>query len=259
MSNPIKKVLIDGDIAIYRVGFGCQDREGTVISWPLARSRMDTWIKGVLEGSGCSQFDIFLTADDRTNFRFQIYPEYKANRKSPKPIYYKALREYLVDEYGAVLVSKWEADDAIAMAAAKEGAIIASIDKDLDQVAGWHYDFVKNVKYEITPEVAHRFFYYQLLMGDRVDNIPGIPRVGPVKASAVLDECKSPDEYPVRVYQEYVRYFGEKFAYEQMKLNGRLLWIAKQEGEPLWEPPPSIRNTEAALNELPQEPCVEQN
>lgn len=257
MTTPGMKVLIDGDIAIYRVGFGCQDREGTVISWPLARTRMDTFIVGVLEGSGCTKFDIFLTSDDKTNFRFQIYPEYKANRKAPKPIYYKALREYLVDEYGAILVSKWEADDALGMAQNQSDTVLASIDKDLDQIPGWHYDFVKNIKYEITPEHANRFFWFQLLMGDSTDNIPGIPKIGPKKASKILDDCKNPDEYPIRVYQEYVKYFGEKFAYEQMKLNGRLLWIAKKEGEPLWEPPEHVRSIAQGLSVSLQEPSVE--
>jgi hypothetical protein len=41
-------------------------------------------------------------------------------------------------------------------------------------VAGWHYNFVKKDKYYVTAEEGMRFFYRQILTGDRADNIQGI-------------------------------------------------------------------------------------
>jgi imidazole glycerol phosphate synthase subunit HisF len=56
-----------------------------------------------------------------------------------------------------------EADDAIAIAATEYGdeCIMASIDKDFDQVPGWHFNFVKNERYYITEEQGRLNFYTQ--------------------------------------------------------------------------------------------------
>jgi DNA polymerase I len=234
--------LIDGDIGVYRVGFASQSKnehgEQEAIPLPLALARMDTWVSDILKATNAHYYRLYLTADDKSNFRFDIYPAYKANRKSPRPIYYGELREHLIRIYPTTVVTGMEADDALGQAQTDE-TVICSIDKDMNQIPGKHYDFVKDVLYEITPESANRYFWFQLLMGDPTDNITGIPGCGPKTAERILAGA-TPDEYPQVVYDAYEAYYGEGKAMEMMTLNGRLLRIKQKEGEGLWNPPSNI-------------------
>jgi 5'-3' exonuclease len=235
--------LIDGDIGIYRVGFASQAKnangEPEAIPLPLCLARMDTWVADILKATNAKAYRIYLTADDKSNFRFDIYPEYKANRKSPRPIYYGELREHLIRFYPTTVVSGMEADDALGQAQT-DSTVICSIDKDLDQIPGRHYDFVKDVVYEVSKDTADRFFWYQLLMGDATDNIPGIPGCGPKTAQRILDGADSGD-FPQVVYDAYEAYYGESRALKMMTLMGQLLKIKQQEGEGLWQPPNNIQ------------------
>ncbi len=60
-----------------------------------------------------------------------------------------------------------------------------SIDKDLDMIRGWHYNFIKDKKYFIDDQQAIKHFYTQILTGDRVDNIIGLRGIGPKKAEKI--------------------------------------------------------------------------
>ena len=108
--------------------------------------------------------------------------------------------------------------------------VIASVDKDLDQIAGWHYNFVKKVGYNITPEEGMYRFYKQILTGDSADNIIGIRGVGPVTADKLLSEATDEMEmYSICLEQ----YEGNE---ERVIENARLLWLRRYEDE-LWQPP----------------------
>jgi hypothetical protein len=126
------------------------------------------------------------------NFREEIATilPYKGNR-SPfsKPVHYKEIKQFIVDKYKAAVVDGMEADDAIGIRATKEDAenvCIVTIDKDLDMIPGHHYNFVKDIRYTLNGTEAARSFYKQVLMGDRVDNIPGIHGIGPKHAERII-------------------------------------------------------------------------
>ena len=225
--------LIDGDILIYRVGYTTNDHPVGI-----AMARMVTMVEGILDGVDCDAYQMFLTSSDKSNYRFDLYPEYKANRKAPKPVWYMELRSHLVSDYKASVVFKQEADDKIGIIATslKGEGIICSIDKDLDQIPGPHYDFVKDVHYDITPEHALRFFYFQLLTGDRVDNIPGCKGIGPKKAERILDGLETEEEYQQACLEAYQDSYGLIHGYTNLVLFGRLLKIKTKEDEPLWVP-----------------------
>lgn len=248
------KCLIDGDILVYRVGFASQekDADGNPVGIPeaLAKARMDTAIENILKAIDTTDYEVFITADDKSNFRHQIYPEYKANRKAPKPIHYQLLRDWLVNAHGAITAVEQEADDVMADKQTAD-TVICSIDKDLDQIPGEHYDFVKDVRYSVTPERGLRFFYFQLLTGDRVDNVPGIEGIGPVKAEKILAGIEPNELSYVRRIREEYRNRYKKAGDEMMLLMGRLLKI----GGGLWEIPeePEVKDSEATLKDtLPQ-------
>jgi DNA polymerase-1 len=228
--------LIDGDIVCYRVGFTTQD-----VNERVAISRVNTVVDNILHNSGASDYLIYLTGEG--NYRVGIYPEYKANRTADKPIHYNLIRNYLMDHEAAIMCEGEEADDVMGytqMAGYDEEedvytTLIASIDKDLKQIPGRHYDFVKNVHSFVTPEEGTYFFYQQLLTGDRVDNIPGLPKVGPVKAKKILGEWKDEDTCKEKTLEAYKSYLSldEEAARERINLIGRLLWIRKTP-EQIW-------------------------
>ena len=126
-----------------------------------------------------------------------------------------------------------EADDAIAIEATKlsDDCVIVSLDKDLDQVAGYHYNFVKDIAYYITPEEGLRRFYQQILTGDTADNIKGITGIGPVRSAQMLEDAEDEAEMYRRCVEAYD---GNE---DRVIENARLLWLRRHEEEPLWTPP----------------------
>jgi DNA polymerase I len=132
------------------------------------------------------------------------YPEYKANRSETPAELISQIPMILetIEAFGVPLVScaGWEADDVIATLAtraAREGfeVTIVTSDKDARQLLGPNvrmYNVRKNVffgpeellaDWGVTPDKVVEF---QALVGDSVDNVPGVPLVGPKKASALL-------------------------------------------------------------------------
>jgi len=118
--------------------------------------------------------------------------------------------------------------------------IIITVDKDLDNTPGWHYNFVKKEKYWITEEEGIRNFYKQLLTGDAVDNIKGIKGIGPKRAEHLLGRGKNEKDYYSIVLQQYRHHLPYEFTgvnpTEQLNENAQLLWIMREEGKH-WSPP----------------------
>jgi len=149
---------MDGDIYAFRVACTTEnDNEA------IAVYRVNEMIENTLAEVEASEYKLFLTSPD--NFRKHIYPEYKANRTATKPKHLQFLRDYLVESWQGTVAEKMEADDYLGINQ-HESSIICSIDKDLLQVPGKHYNFVKKEFYEVDEETGSRNFYTQLLTGD---------------------------------------------------------------------------------------------
>jgi DNA polymerase-1 len=142
-------------------------------------------------------------------FRDAIYPEYKAQR-SPMP---DDLRAQIPPIHEVVRLMGWpvldvpgvEADDVIgtlAVTAAKQGfeVIVSSGDKDLAQLVNQHITIIDTMNGRrrdlagVQAEFgvpAHLMVDYQILVGDQVDNVPGVDKVGPKTAAKWLQEYGS--------------------------------------------------------------------
>ena len=177
------RALIDGDILLYRVGFATENEDGEVAIY-----RIEETISRILEATESTSYQIYLSAPREGTFRYELNPDYKGNRKQPKPIHYQLLKDYLIQKYGAIVAVNEEADDLLGIEqSSNEDTIIVSIDKDLLQIAGNHYNFVTKEFITIDEDEGRLFFYLQLLMGDKADNIPGITGIGIAKATAILN------------------------------------------------------------------------
>ncbi len=142
---------------------------------------------------------------DKT-FRSDIYKNYKANRPPPPEDLvpqFQLVRD-ATEAFGFLAIDKkgYEADDIIATLSKKaneEGAVVTifSSDKDLMQLVSNNvkmYDPIKNIfididrvkeKFGVTPD---KVIDVQALVGDTIDNVPGVPGVGVKTASSLISE-----------------------------------------------------------------------
>jgi hypothetical protein len=188
-------------------------------------------IEACIRDAGRDVGELYLSPEGNANFRFDIYPEYKANRKNAhKPAHYKALRNYAVKHLGAVICDGIEADDMINIRANELTAqgvawTVVTVDKDLNQIPGDHYDWRKKKYYTVTQEEARYCLYYQVLIGDSVDNIKGCPGIGPAKAAHALKHAEDDAEMLEVCKWLYVQsYAGDEVeAMKELKLNIRLV------------------------------------
>ena len=173
-----------------------------------------------------------------SSFRNAIYPEYKANRELP-PAELKVQFAYCKQVAAALGVSvladeQLEADDLIGSAvemSRKENFrnVIVSADKDFGQLIGLHdeqWDFSKNERWDaqgvkqrlgVRPD---QVVDYLALTGDAVDNIPGVPGIGPKTAATLLAHFGSLAALLTRIEEvPFLRFRGAAQAYVKIKAN----------------------------------------
>jgi len=229
--SPPKKLLIDADYLIYGVGFASEED-----SEKFAKSRLvETLEDMVYIHLKADSYEAFLTG--KNNYRYDIAKTvpYKGNRKDmKKPKHYEALREHMVKRLGAVIVDGQEADDEVAIRMTKEPEVflLVGVDKDLKQIPGWHHNPHKAQTEYIDEFEAYKNFATQMLTGDRVDNIPGLSGIGPVKAAKALKKATTKEELLQEVWKQYQE---KKHGIEYLTEQGQLLWLRRYEGE-LWLP-----------------------
>ena len=224
----MQTALIDGDMLCYRIGFACDKESASV-----AHKTMDKFLSDLVCHLPVTEWEVFLTGKDNFRNEYAVTVPYKGNRTElKKPVHLQSLREFLVNKWDATVSDGQEADDAIAIRATALGdsSVIVSLDKDFDQVQGWHHNFVKDDTYYVTAEEGLLNFYCQFLTGDRIDNIIGVKGIGPVKAHKLLStKVTEEDMFAVCV---------EHLGYDRAVENGRLLYLRRKENE-LWMPPSS--------------------
>ena len=82
--------------------------------------------------------------------------------------------------------------------------VIVSTDKELDQIPGVHYNWVKDEIYKIDSFNASRNMWMRVLSGDSTANIQGIPGMGPKKADKYFDQFE-PHEWEGAVLEMFVQ------------------------------------------------------
>jgi len=261
MAEPIP-VLIDGDVLAYvhsSVGnHDVYDEEGSVINHVIEpfdwlSQALRNHVDAIQEACGSSiEPFMFLTGD--TNFRNDVakLKPYKGNRKAEKPYHLANMRAHIRGHYNTYLSRGCEADDLLAIAQTqyrKEGikSIIATIDKDLLQVPGYHYRWEG---YNFGEKIVHLvdefgyleekgkkvegcgyiWFCYQALVGDTADNIAGLPMCGPKKAYKALCECVTAQEAFGIVLTLYQEKYGET-AFKELTEQATLVWMIRERDE----------------------------
>lgn len=192
------------------------------------------------------------------NYRYEVAKTkpYKGTRVNPKPFHFYNLLAYMLGNY-EVVVSKdgYEADDEISIhqyshwSNGQMDTIICSRDKDLRICPGKHYSWECGNQGSIGPIEVDRlgflkryeeasktlgyglaFFFYQMLVGDPVDNISGLPGCGDVYARNLLEGFTTEEDLYQRVKQAYKDKLGPD-AKRHFIEQSRLLWIAQERGK----------------------------
>lgn len=142
--------------------------------------------------------DVVLCVTHSQNFRYAVMPAYKGNRDGvEKPQLHALLKEYALNHprWKSMMYKGLEADDVMAITATESPGefVIATLDKDLEQIPGLHFNWNKDTWIRtVSPLEADRFFYMQCLAGDRTDGYYGCPQIGPTKAWQIVDEVPGP-------------------------------------------------------------------
>lgn len=221
--------LIDADYLVYRIGFACEEED----SLAAVLHSVKTNILEIVEESGADSVKLYLTGSNNFRNDIAVTKPYKGGR-STKPKWYDDIRKYFIDVWGAVVREDDEADDALAIAqwAGDGHTIICTVDKDLLMVPGLHYNILKQSIQTVTYFAGAYNFYRQLLTGDSVDSIPGLPRVGIKTADKLLGDADTVDDMERIVCTEYCNRIGDEWV-DYLHEQARLLWMRRHEGE-LW-------------------------
>ena len=224
-----KVAIVDADFLVYSIAFSCKDADEQI-----AKNRLTEWFTDIVYiRLACEDYVAYISG--KTNFRYGVATTvpYKGNRKDfERPEHYEALRKHLT-RMEAITTENEEADDAVGIESNRYKAWIVHVDKDLDQLPGWHYNPVKDEEYYITEEEGLKNFYLQMLTGDRVDNIVGLRGIGPVKANKILKDAVTEKQLYKAVQKAYAD-AGE--APERILENGQLLWLRRFPDQ-MWELP----------------------
>lgn len=253
------KVLIDADMPAHEIGHIMDGDTGELLEWGKMKELAIGRFWSIFHKSEAGGFEAFVSGGH--NFRHDVatIQPYKGNREGAERHCADAIKKLYIDEFNALDCVEHEADDAMAMRmwqhydylsdkhegdeymiARHMDLVIASRDKDMKTVPGWHWIWpLKGQKNPLpffqTMEKALRFFYGQLLTGDAVDNIKGLYNVGEKSIWVKdLDYMVTEEEMHEHVMDKYIKYFGA-WAKKVFTETGQLLHLWRQPDD-VWLP-----------------------
>ena len=204
-------MLVDGSSYLYRAYHAMPQFTNSRGDPTGAVYGTTNMLRKLLADYGPAYVAVVFDAKGKT-FRDELFPEYKANRP-PMPDELRAQVKPIHDIVRAMglpllIVEGVEADDVIGTVAAQApdaglDTLISTGDKDMAQLVNEHVTLINTMndarldsagvkqKFGVPPE---RIIDYLALIGDTVDNIPGVPKVGPKTAAKWLQEYGSLDE-----------------------------------------------------------------
>lgn len=247
-------LLIDADVLIWRASSASQGQfrwgDGDHLSQSAdlqqAIQRVQSDLQDFQFRLKAVEFIITLS-DPKANWRKEVMPEYKMNRKGvEKPLVFWQLREFMEQTYRTEMRPTLEGDDVMGLFATSTQVlpgkkIIVSVDKDMQSVPGFLFNPNKPDRgvVKIDRESADRFHLMQTLTGDPVDGYKGCPGIGPKKAEKILGDAtgKKAWEIIVRTYKKCG--LNEHHALQNARV-ARILRVGeytRERGVKLWNPP----------------------
>ncbi|KAF2078634.1 hypothetical protein CYY_000005 [Polysphondylium violaceum] len=237
-------VLIDGTLMFYKGYATTTKTMGTDVNGVYAFTQsLIKVIKELKPDYLVVCFDVF---GGKGNFRREIYPQYKGNRPAPPPELVKQipLLPQVTQALGIpfVQLDGYECDDLLASYAKQSvekglKVTIVSEDKDLFQLVRPNVNIysVRNTEMYNEQDVIYKYGFpsslfvtYQSLLGDKVDNIPGIPSIGKKAATDIVKSLghlnnilENVDQIQVLKHAKLIEEYKDqlKMNYQLAKLN----------------------------------------
>jgi|TARA_Y100000310_G_scaffold161131_1_gene161064 5'-3' exonuclease len=268
------RALIDADILRYEIGFAAEagwraktEDPEALPPFDYVREVLDLRLKHIVESTESDQATLFITEGPTFRDEIATVKPYKGTRPDNKPWHFDNLTMWMKEILGCNVITGIEADDAMAVEQLKseDATIICSRDKDLRQVPGMFFSWELGRQPQFGPEeiidpgtlslaednkkltgTGFAFFCAQVLMGDSVDNIPGLPGCGPKGTWEALEPVLngSPnDDVRNHLIDTLIDMYDEKYGVgeseERLLEQGRLCWMTRRLNEDktpeLWE------------------------
>lgn len=189
---------------------------------------VDDFVFSILVNTNADEYTGFLTKGKC--FRYQVNPDYKANRKYVDlPKYLDEIKQHIANKYNFTWQEGYEADDlceSVRNEYSKKAynCTLVSPDKDLLNLEGINYNPRTNELIKIDKNQAYYSLWSSMLVGDSADNISGCKGIGPVGAKKILSAVE-PDNYKSIVLNEYCKIYGEYKGILEFYKNYRCLYI----------------------------------
>ena len=229
-------LLIDGDVYIYRAAATCEkvinwddDNYVNYASLSEAKVLFINTISELLNKFETKEYTIALS--HYKNFRKEINPNYKANRKDKKPpMVYKPLRQWVEQEYNIFCREYLEGDDILGILATSKviikntNKIIVSLDKDMKTLPCKYHNNRNDESIIVSEQEANYNHMLQTLTGDQADNYKGLAGCGLKTAEKII----SKDMSYRQMWQAVVEAYIKKGSSEQVALlNARMARILR--------------------------------
>tara|TARA_B100001057_G_scaffold140510_1_gene140172 strand:+ start:1755 stop:2471 length:717 start_codon:yes stop_codon:yes gene_type:complete len=204
------KLIIDGDMFLYRASFSTEvEIKWDEDTWTLHSSEkesqhsFDSCLMGVVNKLD-KDAEFILAFSDTENYRYDIFPNYKSNRRNTrKPLGLKALRSWAIESYDSRVFPRLEADDVCGIMATEDPTFVAvSGDKDFGTLPITWYNMLRDEMRSVTPEEADKFHLIQTLAGDPTDGYMGVKGIGTKTAEKILEKDGYNWETVVATYEK---------------------------------------------------------
>lgn len=243
-----RTLRVDGDGLAYYVAGNDDTLPG------YARRRLIEKVEAAQIACGAGQVEITATApSSHKGHRYAIarVKPYQGQRKGHHPKNWQYLRDlYNEGQVGNIPVTQTTIAEADDLLATPGDTVIYSQDKDMRMIPGIHLDWKTHLMLVVPPgtwEIVHdekvygrKWFWLQLLHGDTVDNIPGLPkfrefngdgsfkekRIGEVTAGRMLAEARNEGDAAIIAKGLYRSYYGDRWLVEMLE-QGMLLWLRR--------------------------------
>ena len=239
--DPTERILlVDADSLLY---YACHFPEDSLMEFPTeeeqieeAKFRVGNKIQEItnnVEGwFNITRTLLFVGGDN--NYRYLIYPEYKANRRNAvRSPYLPIVKKYIIEELEAIPSHGSEADDYLyeAWKLADNNTVVATIDKDLKSSCyGIFYDYrpyddTIGRFYTVTEEESRLNLAMQLITGDTSDGVNLCPKKGQRYAEKVLSLGMTNYQFNKVLLNTYIDAWNKdiKVAKDKLRLCYKLL------------------------------------
>ena len=231
----------------------CIDEHRDIWKWiepvGLVDWKIDNAINLLKDRFETEALHVYLTGSGNFRERVAKTRPYKANRKAAKPHYWQYIRDQLIGRHNATIIDGIEADDEVSIMQMNTIVphVVCCNDKDLRNTPGYLYlpDKRKQLL-RIHPSYAQFHFLQQMVVGDRVDNIPGLPRRGIAWFNSKANSVDNLADLREIIYNEYIK---KDHTGDLLLEQGRLLHMMRHDND-VWSPHTDYTEDAPCANKL---------